>query len=94
MLHLNGHYIFQTEQCFVLCLLHSYSPQIHLEYVGGYTKTGEPSNTRVVRGNHPVYAVLVGLFSSATSGISYCLIRAGGKASDQPMYDHQLHLLI
>lgn len=84
---------FQNEHYFLLCCL-SYSLQLHLEYLGGYTETGERSKVHVVRGNHPVYAALVGLFSSITSGISYCLIRAGGKASDEPVYDHLLHLLI
>lgn len=69
--------------CSIFGLLFIFQPMLVMR--GSYTKTSEPSNTRVVRGNHPVFAVLVGLFSSATSGISYCLIRAGGKASDQPM---------
>ncbi|KAI8552000.1 hypothetical protein RHMOL_Rhmol06G0231100 [Rhododendron molle] len=37
------------------------------------------------QGSHHIYAVLIGLFSSITGGISYCLIRAGAKASDQPV---------
>ncbi|KAE9457930.1 hypothetical protein C3L33_10164, partial [Rhododendron williamsianum] len=39
------------------------------------------------QGSHHIYAVLIGLFSSITGGISYCLIRAGAKASDQPVAD-------
>ncbi|KAL8142736.1 hypothetical protein V2J09_015768 [Rumex salicifolius] len=31
-------------------------------------------------------SILMGLFSSLTGGISYCLIRAGAKASDEPIY--------
>ncbi|KAA3458482.1 Drug/metabolite transporter [Gossypium australe] len=35
--------------------------------------------------NHHIYISLIGLFSSITSGISYCLIKAAAKASDQPV---------
>ncbi|MBA0731308.1 hypothetical protein Golax_025384, partial [Gossypium laxum] len=35
--------------------------------------------------NHHIYIALIGLFSSITSGISYCLIKAAAKASDQPV---------
>ncbi|TYJ26075.1 hypothetical protein E1A91_A07G094400v1 [Gossypium mustelinum] len=35
--------------------------------------------------NHHIYIALIGLFSSVTSGISYCLIKAAAKASDQPV---------
>lgn len=32
-----------------------------------------------------IFAVLVGLFSSVASGVTYCLTRAGAKAADQPV---------
>lgn len=32
-----------------------------------------------------IFAVLVGLFSSVSSGVTYCLTRAGAKAADQPV---------
>lgn len=51
---------------------------------GGLVKSGEATNA-YVRGSSHVYAILVGLFSAITGGISYCLIRSGAKASDQPM---------
>ncbi|KAK4577189.1 hypothetical protein RGQ29_027626 [Quercus rubra] len=51
---------------------------------GSLVKAGEANNT-YLSGSHHVYVVLVGLFSSTTGGISYCLIRAGAKASDQPV---------
>lgn len=51
---------------------------------GTLVKAGETSNI-YLRGSHHVYLVLVGLFSSITGGVSYCLIRAGAKASDQPV---------
>ncbi|CAN8268470.1 unnamed protein product [Cochlearia groenlandica] len=35
--------------------------------------------------NYHIYAVLLGLFSSITGGISYCLIKAAAKASEQPV---------
>ncbi|XP_068336932.1 uncharacterized protein [Pyrus communis] len=38
-----------------------------------------------VRGSSYIFAVLAGLLSSITGGISYCLTRAGSKASDQPL---------
>lgn len=53
-------------------------------HAGGLGKSGEASNA-YVRGSYHVYAILVGLFSAITGGISYCLVRAGAKASDQPM---------
>ncbi|KAK9284962.1 hypothetical protein L1049_024144 [Liquidambar formosana] len=43
------------------------------------------SSDKYVRGSYHIYAVLVGIFSSITAGISYCLIRAGAKASEQPV---------
>lgn len=51
---------------------------------GGLVKPGE-ANSLKVRGSDHMLAVLVGLFSSITGGISYCLIKAGAKASDQPL---------
>ncbi|KAK2649030.1 hypothetical protein Ddye_016519 [Dipteronia dyeriana] len=50
----------------------------------GLVKAGEASILNV-KGSHHIFAVLVGLFSSITGGISYCLIKAGAKASDQPV---------
>ncbi|GAV72174.1 EamA domain-containing protein [Cephalotus follicularis] len=55
-----------------------------LTTTGGSLKVGEAGNVNV-KGMHHIYAVLVGLFSSITGGISYCLIKAGAKASDQPV---------
>ncbi|XP_010244162.1 PREDICTED: solute carrier family 35 member G2 [Nelumbo nucifera] len=43
------------------------------------------SNTYSSREGEIIYALLVAMFSSITGGISYCLIRAGAKASDQPV---------
>ncbi|WCJ37503.1 Nodulin MtN21 /EamA-like transporter family protein [Euphorbia peplus] len=51
---------------------------------GVLIRAGEKNNLPV-QGSYHVYAAVVGLFSSITGGISYCLIRAGAKASDQPM---------
>ncbi|XP_065875295.1 uncharacterized protein [Euphorbia lathyris] len=51
---------------------------------GVLIRAGE-TNKLPVQGSYHVYAVLVGLFSSITGGISYCLIKAGAKACDQPM---------
>ncbi|KAK9924481.1 hypothetical protein M0R45_032847 [Rubus argutus] len=38
-----------------------------------------------VRGSGHIYAILAGSLSSITGGISYCLIRAGANASEQPL---------
>ncbi|KAG7640594.1 EamA domain [Arabidopsis suecica] len=38
-----------------------------------------------LKGNHHIYAFLWGLFSSITGGITYCLIKAAAKASEQPV---------
>lgn len=53
----------------------------------GLAETGDAgiTFTFVGRINHPIYAVCAGLFSSIIGGISYCLIRSGAKASDQPV---------
>ncbi|KAK2979052.1 hypothetical protein RJ640_013686 [Escallonia rubra] len=51
---------------------------------GGLAKAGEASDL-YVQGIRHTYAVLIGLFSSISGGMSYCLIRAGAKASDQPV---------
>lgn len=51
----------------------------------GLAETGEATITFIGRINHPIYAVCAGLFSSIIGGISYCLIRSGAKASDQPV---------
>lgn len=57
----------------------------HLQmHAGGLANKGEGTNVYIKGSNH-IYAILVGIFSAITGGISYCLIRAGAKASDQPM---------
>ncbi|GFY97560.1 nodulin MtN21 /EamA-like transporter family protein [Actinidia rufa] len=54
------------------------------EIGGGIAKAAEASDSYVL-GSNLIYAVLIALFSSVTGGISYCLIRAGAKASDHPV---------
>ncbi|XP_031279450.1 uncharacterized protein LOC116137892 isoform X4 [Pistacia vera] len=51
---------------------------------GELVKNGKASNSNV-RESHHIYAILVGLISSITGGINFCLIKAGAKASDQPV---------
>ncbi|PPD99751.1 hypothetical protein GOBAR_DD03223 [Gossypium barbadense] len=51
---------------------------------GGLQKTEEASNSSFGGSNH-IYAALIGFFSSITGGISYCLIKAAAKATDQPV---------
>ncbi|XP_022989092.1 uncharacterized protein LOC111486267 isoform X2 [Cucurbita maxima] len=38
-----------------------------------------------ILGSHRVYSLLIGLLTSIAGGISFCLIRASAKASDQPV---------
>lgn len=73
----------QTKSAFEKLLLGAsiYHSQVH---AGGLVNNGKGSNAYLWESNH-IYAILVGLFSAITGGISYCLIRAGAKASDQPM---------
>ncbi|XP_069154189.1 uncharacterized protein [Solanum lycopersicum] len=42
-----------------------------------------PSSVEVSESH--ILAVLIGLFSSVASGVTYCLTRAGAKAADQPL---------
>ncbi|WVY94753.1 hypothetical protein V8G54_033841 [Vigna mungo] len=51
---------------------------------GYFVKAKEASNAHANTGHH-IFAILLGLFSSIMGGTSYCLIRAGAKASDQPI---------
>ncbi|XP_012489580.1 uncharacterized protein LOC105802461 isoform X2 [Gossypium raimondii] len=51
---------------------------------GGLQKTEEANNSSFGGSNH-IYAALIGFFSSITGGISYCLIKAAAKATDQPV---------
>ncbi|XP_008803523.1 uncharacterized protein LOC103717062 isoform X1 [Phoenix dactylifera] len=52
---------------------------------GGSTETGQTSDALFSEGTH-IYPILVGILSTVLGGVSYCLIRAGAKASDQPAY--------
>ncbi|KAL6135198.1 hypothetical protein ACLB2K_067426 [Fragaria x ananassa] len=45
---------------------------------------GEGNSKSVTKSGH-IYAILAGSLSSLTGGISYCLIRAGANACDQPL---------
>ncbi|KAL8145527.1 uncharacterized protein LOC141707013 isoform X2 [Apium graveolens] len=51
---------------------------------GGMVKFGQAGDS-LVRETDQTYGLVIGLFSSILGGISYCLIRAGAKASDQPV---------
>ncbi|KAK9155544.1 hypothetical protein Sjap_003024 [Stephania japonica] len=57
--------------------------QGHSNLLVSSVEAWDSNSTSFIRGNHPIYAVLVGLLSSISGGISYCLVRAGAKASDQ-----------
>ncbi|XP_020230481.1 uncharacterized protein LOC109811217 isoform X2 [Cajanus cajan] len=51
---------------------------------GQLVKAKQASNAYAKKGHH-IFAILSGLFSSIMCGTSYCLIRAGAKASNQPL---------
>nr|XP_029116517.1 uncharacterized protein LOC105061035 isoform X1 [Elaeis guineensis] len=51
---------------------------------GGSTEIGQIS--AIFAGRTHIYPILVGVLSTVLGGVSYCLIRAGAKASDQPVY--------
>ncbi|KAG5545629.1 hypothetical protein RHGRI_017947 [Rhododendron griersonianum] len=69
---------------FLRCALHFPANDYHTRYRRWLAKAAELTDLSA-QGSHHIYAVLIGLFSSITGGISYCLIRAGAKASDQPV---------
>ncbi|KAL1224943.1 hypothetical protein V5N11_027444 [Cardamine amara subsp. amara] len=48
-------------------------------------QVGSAVKNENLKGNHHIYAFLLGLFSSITGGITYCLIKAAAKASEQPV---------
>lgn len=56
----------------------------HGRCAGGISKSGEESGSNVRAIRH-IYAILIGLFSSIAGGVTYCLVRAASKASDQPV---------
>lgn len=47
-------------------------------------KVAEVSNANA-KPSHHIFEIIVGIFSSIIGGTSYCLIKAGAKASDQPL---------
>ncbi|WRX08008.1 EamA domain - like 2 [Theobroma cacao] len=68
-----------TEQTYYCGIFHP-----SWDVAGGLLKAEEASNINL-RGSQHMYAVLIGLFSSISGGISYCLIKAAAKESDQPV---------
>ncbi|KAK1310248.1 hypothetical protein QJS10_CPA08g00471 [Acorus calamus] len=52
---------------------------------GQLSKTEELNEAIIVGGSHLFHPILIGLLSSATGGLGYCLIRASSKATDQPL---------
>ncbi|XP_059661920.1 uncharacterized protein LOC132308001 [Cornus florida] len=62
-------------------VLFIFRPKLTMQ--GNLAKTGQASD---VQGSHHIYAILIALFSAITGGINYCLIRAGAKASEQPVF--------
>ncbi|RVW23247.1 putative plastidic glucose transporter 1 [Vitis vinifera] len=74
--------IFSGLACSFIGVLFIFRPILAAQ--GGLPKAEEANNIYVGGSDH-IYAVLVGLVSSISGGISYCLTRAGAKASDQPV---------
>lgn len=54
------------------------------DVAGDILKAKQASNIKI-GGSHHIYAAVIGFFASITGGISYCLIKAAAKASDQPV---------
>ncbi|XP_033143488.1 uncharacterized protein LOC103860341 isoform X2 [Brassica rapa] len=54
-------------------------------FIFGPTLTVQEVKSENLKGTHHIYALLLGLFSSITGGVSYCLIKAAAKASEQPV---------
>ncbi|KAL7000033.1 hypothetical protein U1Q18_001183 [Sarracenia purpurea var. burkii] len=52
---------------------------------GWLAKAAAETGDSYVQESHHIFAVLIGLFSSITGGISYCFIRTAAKVSDQPV---------
>ncbi|XP_027170881.1 uncharacterized protein LOC113770574 isoform X3 [Coffea eugenioides] len=67
--------------CSFFGVLFIFRPVLNIQ---GSTEAGE-ANISYVKGSNHLYAVLVGLVSSTVGGVSYCFIRAGAKAADQPL---------
>ncbi|OIT21747.1 PREDICTED: uncharacterized protein LOC109218506 [Nicotiana attenuata] len=63
-------------------LLFIFQPMVKPQ--GAFPSSIEASESHF-KGSHHIFAVLVGLFSSAATGVTYCLTRAGAKAADQPV---------
>lgn len=55
---------------------------------------GSEVKSENLKGNHHIYALLLGLFSSITGGVSYCLIKAAAKASEQPVWDLRFRCVV
>lgn len=53
---------------------------------GDLGEAGDMSIPSSISAINPFLAILVGIVSSTFGGISYCLIRAGAKESDHPVY--------
>lgn len=55
-----------------------------MDFPGQLVKVKEASNA-YAKPSHHIFEILLAIFSSIIGGTSYCLIRAGAKASDQPL---------
>ncbi|KAI9109077.1 hypothetical protein K1719_020032 [Acacia pycnantha] len=51
----------------------------------GHLAKAEAGSNANSNGFSHIFAILLGLFSAITGGITYCLIRAGAKASNEPL---------
>ncbi|WOL13598.1 hypothetical protein Cni_G22368 [Canna indica] len=70
--------------CSCLGLLLTLQPMPLLR--GNSNVTHEKDDTPTDSGIFEIFSILVGIISTTLGGISYCLIRAGAKAADQPVY--------
>lgn len=67
--------------CSFLGLMFIFTPMAMLR--GNSDEVGGMSS---INKSHPIFGILAGIVSSVLGGLSYCLIREGAKASDQPVY--------
>nr|CAD1831621.1 unnamed protein product [Ananas comosus var. bracteatus] len=71
--------------CSFLGLLFIFQPMLFV--TGSLDEPGQASNTLFLSTRNKIFPIFAGIFSSTLGGISYCLVRAAAKATNQPVYD-------
>ncbi|XP_020109104.1 uncharacterized protein LOC109724636 isoform X2 [Ananas comosus] len=70
--------------CSFLGLLFIFQPMLFV--TGSLDEPGQASNTLFLSTRNKIFPIFAGIFSSTLGGISYCLVRAAAKATNQPVY--------